>query len=188
MTQGYDALIRGLDPPLWLVTAQAGERRGGLIATTVCSASIVPAAPRMLVGVAKQHFTWQLVEASRAFALHLLHPHQQEWVWRFGLQSGASGDKLAGLHVRSGGGTGSPILRDALGWLECRVEAAFDTGDRSLFLAAVVDAQAAGQGSPLTLQRLLREAPAGKLEELRAQRQRDAEVDAPRIEAWRKRG
>ncbi len=35
-----------LDPPLWLVTAADGGRRGGLIATTVTQASIVGEMPR----------------------------------------------------------------------------------------------------------------------------------------------
>src|SRR5437764_11333902 len=108
-----------LDPPLWLVTAQAGARRGGLIATFVNEASIVPDLPRMVVGLARQHLTWELVEASSAFALHLLRADQVDLVYRFGLCSGREVDKLAGLRHHTGA-TGSPLLEDALGWLDCR--------------------------------------------------------------------
>src|SRR6516225_9780017 len=68
-------LIAWLDRELWLVTSQAGDRRGGLIATFVNPASIVADLPRMLVGLARQHHTWEVVEASGAFALHLLGEH-----------------------------------------------------------------------------------------------------------------
>src|SRR4051794_28161309 len=78
-------LLRRLDRELWLVTAGSGGRRGGLIATFVSQASIVPEMPRMIVGLAQQHHTRELVEASGAFALHLLGEDQVEWVWRFGL-------------------------------------------------------------------------------------------------------
>src|SRR5262245_22118856 len=130
-------LVAWLDRELWLVTAQAGGRRGGLIATHVSSASIVPEMPRMLLGLARQHFTWELVEASGAFALHLLGAHNLEWVWQFGLDSGRDHDKLAGFPVRVAV-TGSPILEDAIGWLDCKVEQRLDGGDRTLYLAEVV--------------------------------------------------
>ena len=67
-----------LDPALWVVTASASGRRGGLLATFVSQASIVAEMPRVVVGLAKQHHTWELVEGSAAFALHLLGEEQTE--------------------------------------------------------------------------------------------------------------
>ena len=90
------ALFQRLDREIWVVTARAGDRRGGLIATFVNQASIVPESPRMIVGLAQQHYTWSLIEASGGFALHLLSVAQLDWVWRFGLQSGRDCDKLDG--------------------------------------------------------------------------------------------
>ncbi len=133
-------LFAWLDRELWLVTASAGGRRGGLIATFVNEASIVADMPRMLVGLAKQHHTHELVEASGAFALHLLGEDQLDWVWRFGLQSGRSADKFAGLDVQTAA-TGSPLLKNAVGWLDCRVEERLDGGDRTVYLAEVVQSR-----------------------------------------------
>jgi flavin reductase (DIM6/NTAB) family NADH-FMN oxidoreductase RutF len=176
------ALFARTDRELWLVTSQAAGRRGGLIATFVSQASIVPELPRVLVGLAKQHHTCEIVEASGAFALHLLGERHIEWVWRFGLSSGRDGDKFAGLPVRPGK---CPLLDDALGWLQCQVEAKLDTGDRTIYLAEVVDGQSNGDDKPLTVQRLLQLAPAGQRAELRRQMQRDAAVDAEALRAWR---
>ncbi len=175
-------LFARMDRELWLLTAQAGARRGGLIATFVNQASLVPELPRVLVGLAKQHYTWELVEASGSFALHLLGERHLEWVWRFGLASGRDDDKFEGMVVRPGN---SPLLDDGLGRLECRVEAALDTGDRTVYLAAVVDGQAAGEEAPLTVKRLLELAPANKLAELKRQMQLDCGVDADAICRWR---
>src|SRR5438876_12165539 len=77
-------LIAWLDQEIWLVTAQAGDQRGGLIATFVSPASIVAEVPRMLLGIARQHHTWGLIESSGALGLHLLGEQHLEWVWRFG--------------------------------------------------------------------------------------------------------
>ncbi len=177
-------LFARIDRELWLVTAATGGRRGGLIATFVNEASIVADLPRMLVGLAKQHHTHELIEASGAFALHLLGEGQLDWVWRFGLQSGRSADKFAGLDVGTAA-TGSPILKNALGWLDCRVEERLDGGDRTVYLAEVVQSRVTHFTQPLTFQRLLQLAPADRLRELKRQRHADADVDAAAVRAWR---
>lgn len=184
-----------LDRELWLVTAAAGARRGGLIATFVSQASIVPELPRVIAGIARQHYTWELIEASGRFILHLLGEEHLDWVWRFGLSSsghgvppgaGREGDKFTGLEVRASA-SGIPLLAGALAWLECRVEARFDTGDRTVYLAEVVHGEQVRLTPPLTTKRLLQLAPADKLAMLKDQLARDGAVDAAAIRAWRQR-
>src|SRR4051812_44968469 len=95
-TAAVGQLFARLDRELWVITA-AASRRGGLVATFVSNASIVPELPRLLVGVAKQHHTWGLIEASGAFAAHLIGEQHVGWVERFGLHTGRDRDKLDGL-------------------------------------------------------------------------------------------
>jgi flavin reductase (DIM6/NTAB) family NADH-FMN oxidoreductase RutF len=178
------ALFGQVDRALWLVTARAGARRGGLIATFVCDASLVEDLPRALVGLARHHHTWELVEASGAFALHLLDEAHLGWVWQFGLCSGRDVDKFAGLSPGAAE-TGSPLLLEAPGWLDCRVELRMDTGDRSVYLAEVVRAKWTPSTVPLTFQRLLQLAPPEKRQELEVQRRRDSDLDARAIRRWR---
>src|SRR5262245_38739255 len=156
------AIFGELDRELWIVTARAGLRTGGLVATFVSEASIVPELPRVLVGLARQHQTWELVEASGAFALHLISVEHLDWVWRFGLRSGRNMDKFRGLEIHSGA-TGSPLLAGALSWLDCRVETRMETGDRTVYLAEVLDARQMAPARPLTMKQLLARAPAEKL-------------------------
>jgi flavin reductase (DIM6/NTAB) family NADH-FMN oxidoreductase RutF len=185
-TEAASALFHRLDRELWVVTAQAGDRRGGLIATFVSQASIVPEMPRMIVGIARQHHTWGLIEASGAFALHLLSADELDWVWRFGLQSGRDSDKLDGLATRVGV-SGAPILTAAPGWLDCRVEARLDTGDRTVYLAEVLEARAPGALELLTVSRLRQVIPDDRRRTLLEQLSRDAAIDARAIAAWRSR-
>lgn len=177
-------LFAWLDREIWLVTAQAGSRRGGLIATFVSQASIVPDLPRMLVGLARQHHTWELVEQSNAFALHLLGEQHLDWIWRFGLQSGRDQDKLHDLRVRQAS-TGSPVLEEAIGWLDCRVEARLDTGDRTLYLVEVVQGGVTHFAPPLTAKRLVQLASPAQLAELKRQLHHDSAIDAEAIQHWR---
>jgi flavin reductase (DIM6/NTAB) family NADH-FMN oxidoreductase RutF len=173
-----------LDPPLWLVTAADGARRGGLIATTVTQASIVAELPRQLITIAQRNNTHALIEASGAFAMHLIDETQLDLVWRFGLQSGRDVDKLAGLQFHTGA-TGSPLLPEALAWFDCRVEARMDSGDRTDYLAAVVDGRLQRTDPPLTSRRFFAIAPPDKQKIMTEQYDRDARLDAEAIEQWR---
>lgn len=176
-------LLDNMERELWIVTARAGRRAGGLVATFVSSASIAPEFPRVVVGLARQHHTWELVEASGAFALHLIDEAHIGWVWRFGLQSGRDADKLDGLAWHAGT-TGSPLLDDALDWLDCRVESRLDTGDRTLYLADVLDSRADLPAKPLTVKRVLQLATPDQRQELKRQRDEDAAIDAEAIRGW----
>jgi flavin reductase (DIM6/NTAB) family NADH-FMN oxidoreductase RutF len=173
-----------VDPPLWLVTSSDGTHRGGLIATFVVRASIVAGLPRMLIGVAKQHRTWKLIEDSGRFALHLLYSDQMDLVWRFGLDSGADQDKFAHLAARRTPGS-SPLVPDALAWLDCRVEEKMESGDRTIYLAAVESGAANGRAQPLTAGQLYANAPEERRHTLDALYARDARIDAEAISAWR---
>src|SRR5215469_2619502 len=106
-------LVGLTDRELWIVTAADEQRRGGLVATFVCVASLVEELPRVLIALATQHHTHELIEASGAFGLHLIAARQVDWVWHFGLRSGRDCDKLAGLSHESAV-TGAPLLRDAI--------------------------------------------------------------------------
>ncbi|HVX10550.1 MAG TPA: flavin reductase family protein [Pirellulales bacterium] len=173
------------DRELWIVTAAAGNRRGGLVATFACRASLVDWLPRVLVALAKHHHTWQLIEASGVFGLHLISAEQIDWVWHFGLQTGHETDKLADWSTETGR-SGVPLLRDAIGWLDCRVESRMDSGDRTVYLAEVLAARQNRAEPALTVQELVRRAPPERLEQLQQQRARDSVVDAGAIEAWRR--
>ncbi len=172
------------DPPLWLVTACADQRCGGLIATSVTRASIVAEAPRMLVAIARQHHTWGLIQASGRFALHLLPADHLDAVWRFGLPSGHLTDKFAGL-APAQTPDGNPLYPDAVSWMDCRVEQEMNTGDRTAYLAEVVGAGLLRAAPVLTLATLLREAPRERKAELDRLYARDQVSDALAIAAWR---
>jgi flavin reductase (DIM6/NTAB) family NADH-FMN oxidoreductase RutF len=173
-----------VDPALWLVTAAHGSDRSGLIATFVANASLVPDEPRVAIGIAKHHFTWELIDRSRAFALHLVDQARPEWVRHFGLRSGREADKFAGLAPEVGA-TGAPLLADAVLWSECVVEAALDTGDRSLFLGRVTRFGEGRSGRPLTMSAMSTALDDSDRRELAERLAGDITADAAAIREWR---
>ena len=173
-----------LDPPLWIITAADGSRRSGLLATMVTQASIVPECPRVLIGMARQHYTAELIAATGAFGLHWLSVAELDWCWRFGIGSGRTLDKFAGLDTRTGP-RGVPLLNAAPAWLACRVEAAYDTGDRTLYLAAIEAGARTRDAEPLRAGTMFARASDAQKAELSRNYQADGQVDRHAIETWR---
>jgi flavin reductase (DIM6/NTAB) family NADH-FMN oxidoreductase RutF len=156
-----DTLAALWSPLLAITTAHQGGSNG-LIAATGVFASILPEAPRVFVELAKANLTHDLVLASGVFALHLLPatPAQAletslSMVRVLGMRSGRDGDKLGMFPSRSGV-TGSPILTDALTYVEARVVATLDGGELTGFLGDVVGGERLHDGEVLTA-RILRE-------------------------------
>jgi flavin reductase (DIM6/NTAB) family NADH-FMN oxidoreductase RutF len=135
--------------PVCAITAAHGGEAGGQIAVGVLSASILPEAPRVLIEIWKANQTHDLIAASGAFAVHPLAKEHADLVRRLGFRSAHEGagklDSLAWM----AGETGSPILADAPGFLECRVIGNLDATDMTVFLGAVVAGAWRGGDMPM---------------------------------------
>lgn len=136
------------DPVVYLVSARAGDERGGLIASWVTPATLAAARPRVLVVLALETHTQRLVEASGRFALQLLEESQLDVVARFALPAPpgtGKWDGLAAAETRSG----LPLVAGGCGWADCQVVDRLDTGDRCVYLADVLEQQVETGRRPL---------------------------------------
>ena len=178
-----EGVFRALDREVWIVTAAAGPRRGGLAATWVMQASLDPARPLAVAGLASNHHTTELVLASGACALHLVGAEQAALALRFALGSGRDHDKLAGLGSKPGV-TGAPVLDDCPAWLEGRVLTQFDTGDRRYLWLEIVAGRRRDHRPLLREGGLLAAASPAERAALRAGLQADLGVQTPLAERW----
>jgi len=184
--QAIDEVFQLLDRPVWIITAAAGPRRGGLVATWVSQASLDVGRSVLLAAIAPTHFTAELILESQAFAAHLLTREQIEHAWRFGLGSGRQRDKLSGIEVTTAE-TGSPILPDVLAWLDCRVIKHYDAGDRLLFWADVLAGRRTDGQPPLREHELLGLASPEQKRRLKDNLLSDIGLLRPLADAWRQR-
>ena len=134
--------------PLAAVTSRWQGRDNVQMAVAIAAASIVSDRPRVIVQLYKTNLSHEMVLASGAFALNFLRPDQLDLIGDFGLVSGRDQDKLAGVDQATGE-SGSPLLTDCFGYLDCRVINAMDGGDMTCFLADVLDGKTLAQGDPL---------------------------------------
>jgi flavin reductase (DIM6/NTAB) family NADH-FMN oxidoreductase RutF len=137
--QAKSDLLNKLPYGLYVVTSDAEGDRGSMLVTWVMQASFDPA----LVAVAMQNtsHTYEVIRRSGVFALNLLSDEQRKTAGAFGQEYAKVGDKLAKFANHAGPATGSPILDDALGYLECRVRGWLPGGDHDIAVAEIVDAQ-----------------------------------------------
>lgn len=130
-------MLEQLWAPIVAVTAAHEGRRNGLISSTALTASLLPEAPRVSIQLSKASLTHELVEASGAFAVHLLPAEGLEVFHTLGMRSGRNGEKLASIPTTPGV-TGSPVLTDAIAYVEGRVVKTLDAEDTTIVLADVV--------------------------------------------------
>ena len=134
--------------PIAAVTSQWQGKANVQIAVAIAAASIVPDMPRVVVQIYKTNFSHGLIYSSGAFALNFPRPDQLHFIKDFGMVSGRDCDKLDGVEYRAEA-TGSPVLDQCWGYLDCRVVNAMDGGDMTCFLADVLAGDMLSEGEPL---------------------------------------
>src|SRR5437868_13148896 len=119
--------LAGLRPYPAAITTTAGGRANGVIALSPGSGSVVPEAPRVTIGLTTFNLTHDMVMESGVFAVHLMAADPDDAleaslaiIMGLGGRSGRDGDKIAAFDTKQGV-TGSPILLDALTYVEGRV-------------------------------------------------------------------
>ena len=182
--QSTASLLQLINREIWIVTARAGLDRGGLVATWVSVASLDDTRPVMLAGIAPNHHTRDLIDRSRAFALHLVTAEQVEVAFQFALGSGRDRDKLAGVDMCESG-LGNPIVQQSLAWFDCKVFARYETGDRVFYWADVVESGQFRAGQPLREHEMLSLASDEQKGRLKADRDADVALQRPWHVAWR---
>jgi flavin reductase (DIM6/NTAB) family NADH-FMN oxidoreductase RutF len=103
--------------------------------------------PLITVAVGKPRFTHDMIIKSGVFAVNVLGPENVATGKHFGMKTGWKTDKFAGIEYDTAA-TGSPILKDCVAWMDCRVKSYHDAGDHTLVIGEVVDAAVLREAAP----------------------------------------
>ncbi|MBF0344463.1 MAG: flavin reductase family protein [Nitrospirae bacterium] len=133
-----DVIAKGVMLGVYIVTVKSKDKVNGMTATWVSQVSFNPT--MMMVSLAPERYTNELVKESGYFALNVLSEEQTDVAKHFGLKSGRDADKLANVGY-SAAPNGSPILDSSLAYIECKVSDIFKAGDHELFVGNVVAAK-----------------------------------------------
>lgn len=177
--------------PIAAVTSAWQGKHNAQIAVAIGAASIVPRKPRVLVQIYKRNYSHGLIYHSGAFAVNFLKADQLHLISEFGLVSGSDTEKLSRVDYALKS-SGSPVLQDCWGYLDCRVVNAMDGGDMTCFLGEVLEGEAVSEGGPLWWRDARRQLPAEIMEEWDRKISQEIEFSIPRMDQidytpWRSR-
>jgi 3-hydroxy-9,10-secoandrosta-1,3,5(10)-triene-9,17-dione monooxygenase reductase component len=130
-----------------IITAVDGGEPVGLTCQSFASISLDP--PLVAFAPSKTSTSWPRVQRTGVFCANVL-AEQQEDLCRVFATAGA--DKFRSVGWRPAA-SGSPILEDALAWVDCRIVTEHDAGDHSIVLGRVMDLEAMTEGKPLLFYR-----------------------------------
>jgi 3-hydroxy-9,10-secoandrosta-1,3,5(10)-triene-9,17-dione monooxygenase reductase component len=130
-----------------IITAIDGNEPVGMAANSFTSVSLDP--PLVLFCAAKASSTWPRIETSGKWAANILDEDGEE-VCRLFAQKGA--DRFARI-AYTPGRTGSPILEDALAFVDCETIEKYDAGDHLIVVGRVIELGYQHEGKPLLFYR-----------------------------------
>jgi 3-hydroxy-9,10-secoandrosta-1,3,5(10)-triene-9,17-dione monooxygenase reductase component len=130
-----------------LVTAVDGEEPVGMACNSFTSLSLEP--PLVLFCAAKSSSTWPRIQAAGKWAANFLDDDGEE-LCRLFAQKGA--DRFARISYTPGR-TGSPVLEDALAFVDCETIDEHDAGDHVIVVGRVIELGHRTEGKPLLFYR-----------------------------------
>lgn len=144
------AILRHFPYGLYVITVAHGGEDHGMTANWLTQAAFDP--PMAVVAIENTSKTIGMIRDSHHFAINLLLTGQRDLAAKLGRSSERAPQKLKGIRTKPAPVSGTPVLGDALGWVECRVVATLPAGDHTLVLGEIVGAGVEHDGEPLTLQ------------------------------------
>ncbi|HBE18892.1 MAG TPA: diflavin flavoprotein A [Cyanobacteria bacterium UBA11149] len=132
---------------LYIITAQKGDMKSAMLASWVSQASFKPLG--LTISVAKDRAIESLMQVGDKFVLNVLEEGNYQTLMKHFLKRFAPGaDRFEGVKTQSAT-NGSPILTDALAYIECHVVSRMELSDHWL-VYATVDAGRVSKADALT--------------------------------------
>ncbi|MCW2524667.1 MAG: putative reductase [Frankiales bacterium] len=114
-----------------VITGMEGDEPIGMSMNSFTSVSLHPAL--VLFCPANSSGTWPRLRAAGQLAINVLSAGQESVSRLFATRDA---DRFAGFDWTPAA-NGAPLLLDALGWLECQVQAEYPAGDHSVVIAEI---------------------------------------------------
>ncbi|MGC9503531.1 flavin reductase family protein [Baaleninema sp.] len=141
-------LLRKIPHALYICGVKDGENVNGFTASWVTQASFEP--PLIVNCVKNDSGSHAMIKASGVFALSFLEAGQKEMAQQFFKPQRRVGNKFEDVEFVLGE-TGCPIIKDALGYIECNVVGSVEHGDHTVFVGEVISAGLHRDGDILEL-------------------------------------
>ncbi len=130
---------------IYVLTTAYKKTINGMIASWVSMISYNP--PLIMAAVHPNRYSHKIIEKSACFALNILSQNQKNFLSRF--KGPDPNAKFNGIDYKKGI-TGSPILTDCIGCIECKIVEHYKPGNHTLYIGEIIDAKSLKDSIPLS--------------------------------------
>lgn len=148
--QAKKTLLLKIPHGLYICGVKDGEEVNGFTASWVQQASFKP--PLVVNCVRNDSLSHQMIKNSGVFALSVLEEGQKDLAAQFFKPKRRVGNKFDEVEFYEGPETGCPIIKDTLGYVECKVVGTVEQGDHTVFVGEVIGSGVHREGNPLLLE------------------------------------
>ncbi|WP_432663898.1 flavin reductase family protein [Wukongibacter baidiensis] len=143
--------LKRIANPVTIVTSQRGSIKGATTVAWVTRASNDP--PLVMICISPKRFIHDLIIESKEFNLAVLGDESEEMALFCGTNSAYDVDKLTqgNIELLKASLISSPLIKNALVNLECRLMESFGAGDHTVFIGEVIMAHIQKEGKPLVV-------------------------------------
>ncbi len=127
-------------PAYVIGSGRYGERTNFMAASWVSPVGEEP--PSVMVAIGTESLTLELIERYGDFSVNVVPISSLEKLYYVGSRSGKEEDKSSIFEAAKGERIGAPVIKEAIGILECRLMRALDMGDVRLLIGKVLSARA----------------------------------------------
>lgn len=147
--EGQRDALRLISYGLYVLTTAHGSEVNAITCNWLTQISFEPL--MLVVALEKESHSHRLVQESGVFAVNFLDKDQAHLARRMAAPHRINPHKLAGVAYRIGV-TGTPLLDQAIAFLECEIRQALEVGgDHTLFVGEVVEGEVTRHAETLTL-------------------------------------
>lgn len=134
-----DKAIRKIVNGVSIIGTKSKGKINALTAAWVSRVSFDP--PLIMVSIGEKRYTLDIIKDSKIFSVNILGKSQVNLAKHFGFQSGRDINKFKNIDYETGK-TGSPLLKDCIAWMDCKLISEHKAGDHTVLIGEVIDEKA----------------------------------------------
>ncbi len=143
-------LLRRIPTGLYVIGLASGEDRHGFTASWLSQASMKP--PCVMVGVRADSQSFRMMKEGKTFSVNFIRKENKAVLEHFFKASTSRDGDRIGAYPTTTAKTGAPVLKEAIGFLECEVRSVVEGfGDHAVVIAEVVNAELKEDVEPLIM-------------------------------------
>ena len=141
-------ILRKIPYGLYVIGVKDTDSHHAFTGSWLSQCSMKP--PRVMLGVRHGSHSLEMIKEGRAFSVNFMAKKDKKIFEQFFKATLSNGNRFGDLEF-SLKKTRTPILKDAVAYLECAVKDIFEAGDHSIVIGEVVEAEVLKEESPLIM-------------------------------------